>query len=115
MLAMRSSVGVGMVPPNVLGAPKPTSSVMMSSTLGAPCGGTTAGGHHGFEALTFGLITPPNFGGGGGRRRVLSVSVALGAPAGGDFTCCTATPTTVPSSAPTITAVQVLDLIATSS
>jgi hypothetical protein len=41
---MRSSVGVGMTPPNVLGAPKPTSSVMMSRTLGASLGGTTVAG-----------------------------------------------------------------------
>jgi hypothetical protein len=49
LCAMRSSAGVGMTPPNVPGAPKPTSSVMMSSTLGAPFGGTTRGAHHAFE------------------------------------------------------------------
>src|SRR6266852_566496 len=32
---MRSSAGVGTTPPKVPGAPKPTSSVMMSNTLGA--------------------------------------------------------------------------------
>jgi hypothetical protein len=36
---MRSSVGVGMTPPNVLGAAKPTSSVMISRMFGAPFGG----------------------------------------------------------------------------
>ena len=39
---------------------------MMSSTLGAPFGGTTRGGHHGFDSVAFSLITPPNFGSGGG-------------------------------------------------
>src|SRR6516225_6385669 len=33
---MRSSVGVGITPPNVDGAPKPTSSVRISRILGAP-------------------------------------------------------------------------------
>ena len=45
----RSNAGVGMTPPNVLGAPKPTSSVMMRSTLGALLGGTTRGAHHAFD------------------------------------------------------------------
>jgi hypothetical protein len=39
---------------------------MMSSTLGAPFGGTTRGGHQVFDPWTVSLITPPNFGGGGG-------------------------------------------------
>src|SRR5678810_714866 len=62
---MRSNAGVAMTPPNVLGAPNPASSVMMSNTLGAPLGGTTRGGHHGVESVAFSLITPPNpaFGG----------------------------------------------------
>ena len=41
--AMRLSAGVGMTPPNVLGAAKPTSSVMISKMLGAPFGSTTWG------------------------------------------------------------------------
>ena len=49
-----------MTPPKVLGAPKPWSSVMMSSTLGAPFGGTTRGGHQGFDSEALSLITPPN-------------------------------------------------------
>ena len=77
---MRSSAGVGMTPPKVLGAPKPTSSVMMSSTLGAPFGGTTRGGHHGFDSEAFSLITPPNFGSGGGSCLPSMVVVALGEP-----------------------------------
>jgi hypothetical protein len=79
-LAMRSSAGVGMTPPNVLGAPKPTSSVMMSSTLGALLGGTTMGGHHGFDSEAFSLMTPPNFGSGGGSCLPSMVVVALGEP-----------------------------------
>src|SRR5262245_48355670 len=77
---MRSSVGVGITPPNVLGAPKPTSSVMMRSTLGAPVGGTVAGGHHDVESPTTGLTSPPNFGGAGGRALDWSVSVYEGVP-----------------------------------
>src|SRR5206468_9131588 len=57
--------GVGTTPPNVLGAPNPQSSVIMSNTLGAFLGGTTVGGHHGFDSVAFSLITPPNSGSGG--------------------------------------------------
>src|SRR5271169_1959485 len=39
---------------------------MIRSTLGAPLGGTTRGGHQGLEVAALWLITPPNFGGGGG-------------------------------------------------
>ena len=37
----------------------------MSRTFGAPAGGTTRGGHQGFESLALSLMTPPNAGGGG--------------------------------------------------
>src|SRR4029077_1716443 len=67
-------------PPKVLLTPYPWSSVRMSSTLGAPFGGTTRGGHHVFESLTSSLITPPNFGSGAGIWLPLIVVVALGAP-----------------------------------
>src|SRR6516165_12671685 len=77
---MRSMVGVGITPPNVLGAPKPWSSVMMSSTFGAPFGGTTRGGHHGVDSEALSLITPPKFGGGGGSCLLSIVVVALGDP-----------------------------------
>src|ERR1700674_2344792 len=53
---------------------------MMSRMLGAPLGGTTRGGHHGFESLALSLITPPNFIGGGGSCFPSSVTVALGEP-----------------------------------
>jgi hypothetical protein len=85
-LAIRSIAGVGTTPPNVPGAPNPLSSVMMSSTLGAPFGGTTRGGHHGFDSEAFSLITPPNFGSGGGICLPSSVVVAIGEPRGA--ACC---------------------------
>src|SRR6266567_3486955 len=53
---------------------------MMSSTLGAPFGGTTRGGHHGFESLALCWITPPNLVGGGGSCLPSIVIVALGEP-----------------------------------
>src|SRR6516162_10501235 len=77
---MRSMVGVGMTPPKVPGAPKPWSSVMISSTLGAPLGGTTRGGHQGFDSEALSLITPPNFGSGGGSCLPVIVVVASGEP-----------------------------------
>src|SRR5882724_12516999 len=84
---MRSNAGVGTTPPNVPGAPKPASSVMMSSTLGAPFGGTTRGAHQAFDSEAFSLITPPNFGLGGGSCLPSSVVVALGEPST-PLTCC---------------------------
>src|SRR5215472_5703351 len=76
-----------MTPPNVPETPKPWSSVMMSSTFGAPFGGTTRGGHHGFESLASSLITPPNGADGGGNCLPSIVVVALGEP-GVPVTCC---------------------------
>ena len=96
LFAMRSMAGVGMTPPNVPGAPKPQSSVMMSSTLGAPLGGTTRGGHHGFDSVAFSAITPPNFGSGGGSCLPSSVVVALGEPRV-PVTCWAPADTTTPS------------------
>ena len=49
--ASASSVGVGIGPPNALEAPKPTSSVRMSSTLGAPSGAEIGCGKSGLEFL----------------------------------------------------------------
>src|SRR5262245_51493508 len=77
---MRSIVGVGMTPPKVLGTPKPASSVMISSTFGAPLGGTMRGGHQGFDCRASSLMTPPNFGSGGGSCPPSIVVVALGEP-----------------------------------
>src|SRR5229473_1616312 len=84
---MWSSAGVGTTPPNVLGAPKPASSVIMSNTLGAPFGGTMRGAHQAFDSEAFSLITPPNFGSGGGSCFPLIVVVALGEP-NSPVTCC---------------------------
>src|SRR5207249_10267226 len=78
--AMRSIVGVGMTPPNVLGTPKPESSVMIKRILGACLGGTIRGAHHAFDWRASFLITPPNFGSGGGSCLPLMVVVALGEP-----------------------------------
>src|ERR1039457_6979043 len=77
---MRSMAGVGTTPPNVPGAPKPTSSVMMSRILGAPLGGTTRGGHQGVDSVAFSLITPPNAGSGAGSSFPLIVVVACSEP-----------------------------------
>src|SRR5271165_3075301 len=52
----------------------------MSKMLGAPAGGTTRGGHQGFESLALSLMTPPNAGGAGGRTRPLMEMVELGLP-----------------------------------
>src|SRR5271170_1934459 len=84
---MRSNAGVGITPPNVPDTPYPWSSVIMSSTLGAPLGGTTRGGHHGVESLASSLMTPPNFGGGAGSCFPSIVVVALGEP-NSPVTCC---------------------------
>jgi hypothetical protein len=75
-----------MTPPKVPGAPKPSSSVMMSRTLGAPFGGTTRGGHQGVDSEAFSLMSPPNFGSGGGSCVPVIVVVASGEPGTAD-TC----------------------------
>ena len=87
---MRSIVGVGMTPPKVLGTPKPASSVMISSTLGAPLGGTMRGAHQAFDCSASSLITPPNFGSGAGSCVAGTVVVALGEPSV-PVTCCAST------------------------
>jgi hypothetical protein len=53
---------------------------MMSKMLGAPLGGTTRGGHQGFDWAALGLMTPPNFGSGGGSWLPGMVVVASGEP-----------------------------------
>src|SRR5262245_14382511 len=67
LLATRSKFGVGIGPPNVLAAPKPVSSVMMSRTLGAPLGAVTSLGKSGVDSLAVRPMTPPNCGAGVGR------------------------------------------------
>src|SRR6476660_9933686 len=53
---------------------------MMSSTFGAPLGGTTVGGQYGLESGAVSLMTPPNAGSGGGSSLPSIVVVALGEP-----------------------------------
>src|SRR6476661_8666487 len=53
---------------------------MISSTLGAPFGGTTRGAHQACDSEAFSLITPPNFGSGGGSCLPSMVVVAPGEP-----------------------------------
>src|SRR5208337_1535091 len=77
---MRSIVGVGITPPKVEGAPKPTSSVMISRMLGAPSGGTIRGGHHDFDWTAFRLIVPPNGSSGAGSTSPGIVRVPSGEP-----------------------------------
>src|SRR5438552_11622775 len=60
---------------------------MVSSTFGAPLGGTTRGGHQGLESVALSLITPPNFAGGGGSCFPSRVVVASGEP-GVPVICC---------------------------
>src|SRR5215471_16050382 len=69
-----------MTPPNVLGTPKPASSVMISRIFGASFGGTMRGGHQYFDCKASFLITPPHFGSGGGSCFPLIVVVAPGEP-----------------------------------
>ncbi len=82
----RSIVGVGITPPKVEGTPKPASSVMISSTLGAPLGGTMRGAHQGLDCSASFLMTPPNFGSGGSSCFLQTVVVAPGEP-GVPVTC----------------------------
>src|SRR3954471_9694880 len=83
---MRSRAGGGPPPPDAPGALKRTSSVIMSSTLGAPLGGTTRGAHQGVDSEALSLITPPKFGSGGGSCLPSIVLVAPGEPRT-PFTC----------------------------
>src|ERR1700746_2767599 len=84
---MRSSVGVGTTPPNVLVTPKPVSSVMIKRMFGAPCGGTTRIGQYGVDCAALRSILPLNGCGGGGSWLPSMVVVALGEP-GVPVTCC---------------------------
>ena len=66
-------------PPNVLGTPKPESSVIIKSTFGAVFGGTIRGAHHGLELKASSLIVPANLGSGAGICLPNIVVVELGA------------------------------------
>src|SRR6266446_6915752 len=71
---------------------------MIRSTLGAPLGGTTRGGHHCVESLALSLITPPNLRGGAGICFPSIVVVALGEP-NVPVTCCAAVGATASAAA----------------
>jgi len=60
---------------------------MISSTFGAPFGGTTRGAHQGVDSVAFSLITPLNFGSGDGSCLPSIEVVALGEPRT-PVTCC---------------------------
>src|SRR5215472_14529707 len=87
LAAILSSVGVGTTPPNALVTPKPVSSVIISSTFGAPFGGTTRIGQYGVDCAALRSILPSNFCGGGGNWFPSIVVVALGDP-GVPVICC---------------------------
>src|SRR5207248_3061396 len=59
----------------------------MSSTLGAPLGGTMRGGHQVFESLASSLMTPPNGNSGAGICLPLITSVPAATP-GSPVICC---------------------------
>src|SRR5215831_18096513 len=87
LAAMRSRVGVGTTPPNVLVTPKPVSSVMINKKFGAPWGGTTRIGQYGVDCAALHSILPRNGCGGGGSWLPGIVVVALGEP-GTPVACC---------------------------
>src|SRR5262245_57955676 len=87
MFANRSNAGVGITPPKVLGAAKPTSSVIIRSTLGAPFGGTIRAGQACWDWAALGLISPSNFCGGLGRF-VPSMVVVASRELGPPVRCC---------------------------
>src|SRR5262245_36455156 len=62
---------------------------MIRSTLGAPLGGTTRGGHQGFDSSALRLISPPKGSAGAGNTSPSIVVVALGEP-GAPVICCAA-------------------------
>jgi hypothetical protein len=90
LAAIRSRVGVGTTPPNVLVTPKPVSSVIIKRMFGAPAGGTTRAGHQGVDCAALRSILPSNFCGGGGSWLPGIVVVALGEPAAPVISCASA-------------------------
>src|SRR5678815_825890 len=79
---------------------------MISSTFGAPLGGTTVGGQKDLESLASFLITPPNFTGGGGSCFPSTVMVALGDPSS-PVTCCAVADATASAAAIRDTALNI--------
>src|SRR5215467_13022530 len=76
-----------MTPPNVLGAAKPTSSVIISKMFGAPFGGTIRAGQAGFDCRALSSTSPLNGWGGAGRYLPSTVVVEAGEP-GVPVVCC---------------------------
>src|SRR5262245_31078401 len=75
-----SKVGVGIGPPNVEAAAKPTSSVRISSTLGAPFGASIPLGKSGVDSLAVGAIFPLKGGCGRGKISCAPSGSAAAAP-----------------------------------
>src|SRR5262245_40190850 len=73
---MRWKLGIWIGPPKVLVAPKPTSSVRINRTLGAPTGASTPFGKSGVESLRVRPIFPAK--GGSGFGKTLGVWDAAG-------------------------------------
>src|SRR5262252_6046654 len=75
---MRWKFGVSIGPPNVLVAPKPTSSVRIKRTLGAPAGASMPFGKSGVEPFKVRSMCPLKGGSGGGNTLGVSASVGRG-------------------------------------
>src|SRR5215469_13229433 len=75
---MRWKLGVWIGPPKVLLAPKPTSSVRISRTLGAPAGASTPLGKSGTEPFRVRSIFPLKGGSGVGNTLGVSDAAARG-------------------------------------
>jgi hypothetical protein len=80
MAAIRSAVGVGIGPPKVLVAPKPTSSVRMRSTLGAPSGAAGSAGKSFTESDGLKPVVPSKGGSGIGRTSRSAASAETAPP-----------------------------------
>jgi hypothetical protein len=79
--ATRWKFGVWIGPPNVLLAPKPTSSVRIKRTLGAPAGASTRFGKSGAESITVRPILPSKGGSGCGNTVDVRDAALRGSPA----------------------------------
>src|SRR6516164_6985888 len=76
--ATRWKFGVWIGPPKVLLAPKPTSSVRINRTLGAPAGASMPFGKSGVEPFKVRSICPLKGGSGGGSTVGVSAATGLG-------------------------------------
>src|SRR5262249_38666442 len=80
LLATRSKVGVDIGPPNVLEAPKPTSSVKTNRIFGAPGGASIPLGKSGVESFARRWILPLNGASGLGKTSCSCANDASKAP-----------------------------------